>query len=236
MALTCLHHVSHVMCTSCPVVASLTLRSSTHSCEFRQSKSICGVFPCIEPSSCSRRGMNVAVVQGAANPTASSDAFEDPTTSGSGTSPKQVGAQKVSNSNAHILVPPQCSLLQSLSQEEARSLILQSALLGIKEWKTARSEVHEVPTYSIQGPTSCASDVDHLLKKMPMPILYQLPRRRIRVAFTCTFCQQHNTRGINPRNYIDGTIFVQVSILFQLGYSMCRIRTQKGGLSLGIRA
>jgi hypothetical protein len=33
-----------------------------------------------------------------------------------GTSPKQVGAQKVSNSNAHILVPPQCSLLQSLSQ------------------------------------------------------------------------------------------------------------------------
>jgi len=28
--------------------------------------------------------MNVAVVQGAANPTASSDAFEDPTTSGSG--------------------------------------------------------------------------------------------------------------------------------------------------------
>jgi protein import protein ZIM17 len=126
-----------------------------------------------------------------------------------GTSPKQVGAQKVSNSNAHILVPPQCSLLQSLSQEEARSLILQSALLGIKEWKTARSEVHEVPTYSIQGPTSCASDVDHLLKKMPMPILYQLPRRRIRVAFTCTFCQQHNTRGINPHNYIDGTIFVQ---------------------------
>jgi hypothetical protein len=85
MALTCLHHVSHVMCTSCPVVASLTLRSSTHSCEFRQSKSISGVFPCIEPSSCSRRGMNVAVVQGAANPTASSDdAFEDPTTSGSG--------------------------------------------------------------------------------------------------------------------------------------------------------
>ncbi len=113
---------------------------------------------------------------------------------------------------------------------------MQSALLGIKEWKTARSEVHEVPTYSIQGPTSCASDVDHLLKKMPMPILYQLPRRRIRVAFTCTFCQQRNTRGINPHNYIDGTIFVQVSILFQLGYSMCRIRTQKGGLSLGIRA
>ncbi len=113
---------------------------------------------------------------------------------------------------------------------------MQSALLGIKEWKTARSEFHEVPTYSIQGPTSCASDVDHLLKKMPMPILYELPRKRIRVAFTCTFCQQHNTRSINPHNYIDGTVFVQVSIFFQLGYSMCRIMTQKGGLSLGIRA
>ncbi|CAM6020258.1 unnamed protein product [Sphagnum balticum] len=210
MALTFLHHVSHVMCTSCPVVASLTLRSSTHSCEYRQSKSIWGVFPCIEPSSCSRRGMNVAVVQGAANPTASpDDAFEDPTTSGSGKSPKQVEAKKVSHSNAHILVPPQCALLPSLSQEEARSLILQSALLGIKEWKTARSESHEVPTYSIQGPTSCASDVHHLLKKMPIPILYQLPRRHIRVAFTCTFCQQRNTRAINLQNYIDGTVFVQ---------------------------
>ncbi len=105
---------------------------------------------------------------------------------------------------------------------------MQSALLGIKEWKTARSESHEVSTYSIQGPTSCASDVHHLLKKMPMPILYQLPRRRIRVALTCTFCQQRNTRAINLQNYIDGTVFVQVSIFFQLGYSMCRIRTQKG--------
>jgi hypothetical protein len=45
-----------------------------------------------------------------------SNEFELRSSGLAGTSPKQVDAKKVSDSNAHILVPPQCSLLPSLSQ------------------------------------------------------------------------------------------------------------------------
>lgn len=48
----------------------------------------------------------------------------------------------------------------------------------------------------------------------PWSLFTKSPRRRMLVAFTCNICGQRTTRAINPHAYTDGTVFVQVIILF----------------------
>jgi protein import protein ZIM17 len=108
--------------------------------------------------------------------------------------------------SALISSSPQCSPLQSLSQEAAMGLVLRAAGTGTG-WTTGSGL--EGPSCSIEGAGS-----DECLSDMSTGILQQSPRRRMRVAFTCNLCGHRTTRAINPHAYTDGTVFVQVRCLF----------------------
>jgi len=134
------------------------------------------------------------------------DSFEDPA-SGPDRDSDELGAGVAADNreetglSALISSSPQCSPLQSLSQEAAMGLVLRAAGTGTG-WTTGSGL--EGPSCSIEGAGS-----DERLSDMSTGILQQSPRRRMRVAFTCNLCGHRTTRAINPHAYTDGTVFVQ---------------------------
>eukprot|EP01018_Ginkgo_biloba_P013355 Gb_31453 [translate_table: standard] len=94
------------------------------------------------------------------------------------------------------------SSLQPLSKETAMGLVLRAA--GGTGWTTGSGM--EGPAVSTDSNENSQTSEDSIY---PWSLFTKSPRRRMRVAFTCSVCGQRTTRAINPHAYTDGTVFVQ---------------------------
>ncbi|KAG9442840.1 hypothetical protein H6P81_018694 [Aristolochia fimbriata] len=95
-----------------------------------------------------------------------------------------------------------CTSLTPLSRDAAMGLVLSAATS--RGWTTGSGM--EGP--SVPAPSDSA-DTPHPVSTFPWSLFTKSPRRRMRVAFTCSVCGQRTTRAINPHAYTDGTVFVQ---------------------------
>lgn len=94
-------------------------------------------------------------------------------------------------------------------QDAAMGLVL-SAATG-RGWTTGSGmEGPPVPAVGKDGQSGTEN-----ISTFPWSLFTKSPRRRMLIAFTCTICGQRTTRAINPHAYTDGTVFVQVTMLFK---------------------
>ena len=88
-------------------------------------------------------------------------------------------------------------------------LVLNAA--NVRGWPTGSGmEGPSVPA----GAGSDSESGTERISTFPWSLFTKSPRRRMRVAFTCSVCGQRTTRAINPHAYTDGTVFVQVKKIF----------------------
>ncbi|XP_027091207.2 uncharacterized protein [Coffea arabica] len=122
------------------------------------------------------------------------------------TSPKNNGnqpdIQSDSNDSSTSLVPMLRN--HTLSKDAAMGLVLSAA--NVRGWTTGSGmEGPSVPA----GAGSDSESGTERISTFPWSLFTKSPRRRMRVAFTCSVCGQRTTRAINPHAYTDGTVFVQ---------------------------